>query len=189
MIPKETLNNEKRRLRAQMKDLFQSRHMGNFEGHQSRIVTLEVWKESKKILLYSARPGEPDPVTLATKFPGQVFVYPRIEGRHLGLYQHTKESRWVPGPHGLKEPDPETWKQVSLADIDLALIPGLAFDALGGRLGRGVGFYDRLLGDSRFRGMKIGLCWEWQLIPLVPRDTYDIMMDLIISEENILDLR
>ena len=189
MSPKETLNNEKQLLRDLMKGLVPCRRMGNFEAYQSRLVTLGIWKKSKTILLYSALHGEPDPARLVVDFPGHVFVFPRIEGEYLGLYQHTDGSRWIPGPHGLKEPDPGTWKKLSVRDIDLALIPGLAFDALGGRLGRGAGFYDRLLGTPDFKGVKIGLCWDWQLIPWVPRDTHDIPMDLIISEENILEPR
>ena len=183
MIPKETLNNDKQRLRARMRELFRRQPPGNFEAHQRRIVTQEVWKKSSTILLYSALPGEPDPAVLTTDCSSHSFVFPRIEGDKLGLYQYADQSQWISGPFGLKEPEPETWEQVSIGEIDLAVIPGLAFDPTGVRLGRGGGFYDRFLGDPGFRGMKIGLCWEWQLITSIPRNTHDILMDLIISEE------
>ena len=183
MIPKETLNNEKQRLRDRMRKLLRLQQPSDFNAHQERIVTREMWKKPSTVLLYWALPGEPDPSVLISGCSYHRFVFPRIEGDKLGLYQYADRSQWVPGPFGLKEPDPETWEQVSPRDIDLAFIPGLTFDPMGARLGRGKGFYDRLLGAPGFHGVKIGLCWEWQIIPSVPRDSRDILMDLIISEE------
>ncbi|MCR9204243.1 MAG: 5-formyltetrahydrofolate cyclo-ligase [Halobacteriovoraceae bacterium] len=63
---------------------------------------------------------------------------------------------------------------------DLLLIPGLAFDKSGGRLGRGKGFYDRFLAE--FKGLKVGICFEEQLINTVPREDHDVNVDFVVSE-------
>jgi 5-formyltetrahydrofolate cyclo-ligase len=111
-------------------------------------------------------------------------LFPRIEGKQLRLYRQKATSRWITGPFGLKEPDPESWEIASPREVDLALIPGLAFDFSGGRLGRGGGFYDRLLSLPDFQGKKIGLCWTWQIVPSIPCEDHDIRMDQILTEEN-----
>ena len=183
MITKETLNIQKQSLRTRMRELMGKQSADDFAAHQERIVSREIWTQSSTVLLYSALSGEPDPITLTADGTSHRFVYPCIEGSRLGLYRHTGRSRWSKGPFGVKEPDPETWEEVWPGEIDLAFIPGLAFDREGVRLGRGAGFYDRLMGHPDFRGVKIGLCWEWQLIPSVPREPHDILMDLIISEQ------
>jgi len=85
------------------------------------------------------------------------------------------------------EPDPETWTPWPLEKLDCAVLPGLAFDVNGGRLGRGRGYYDRLLGNPRFRGIRIGITWEDRIVPEVPREAHDVPVHLIVTESRILD--
>jgi len=68
------------------------------------------------------------------------------------------------------------------------LVPGLAFDLLGGRLGRGRGFYDRLLREGLFHGIKVGYAWDWQLVDKVPCEQHDIRMDYIVTERKLLQV-
>ena len=150
--------------------------------HLLRVLEHASWKRGVNVLLYAPLPGEPDPTLLEWHKESRFLVFPKIEGSCLGLYRQTEGSLWIDGPYGLQEPDPKTWENVSPDEIDLALIPGLAFDLAGGRLGRGQGYYDRLLGHSRFQGVKLGLCWEYQIVPMVPRSNSDILMDGIITE-------
>ncbi len=184
MISKETLNNEKELLRARMRSLLQRMPPGDFRSHQEVLLSQKFWRGISTILLYSPLPGEPNPVQLMKSNLSCNFFFPRIEGDHLGIYRYEHPCRWRIGPFDLKEPDPDTWELVSPEIIDLALIPGLAFDSSGGRLGRGAGFYDRLLGKSDFKGLKIGVCWESQIVSSVPCDAHDIPMDHIISEKS-----
>jgi len=153
------------------------------------LAKLDLFQKTTSILLFSPLPGEADPLTLKELLPGRNFLFPRIEGEELSLYLQTPESIWATGPFGLREPDPRTWKRRDPETIDLALVPGLAFDARGGRLGRGKGYYDRLLGSPGFRGLKVGICMEWQLVDLVPCASLDIRMDLVIAGERIHDTR
>ncbi len=70
---------------------------------------------------------------------------------------------------------------------DLLLIPGLAFDREGRRLGRGKGFYDKYL--SEFRGIKIGLCFDGQLIEHVPSEQHDMKMNFIITNNDLIEIK
>lgn len=72
----------------------------------------------------------------------------------------------------------ESAPEGGIEQIDLVVVPGVAFDLQGGRLGRGKGFYDKLLSDAHV--YKIGICFDFQLIDQVPRDAFDILMDKVL---------
>lgn len=179
---------EKQRLRAQMR-----RRAASFSTHGgdsaslkmlSRIISLS---RPDAIFLYSPIAGETDPLPIMEMHGDLSFLFPKITGDHLEVYRMSSGGSWISGPFGILEPDPGSWEAVSPADIDLAVVPGLAFDHAGGRLGRGKGFYDRLLGDPAFRGIKVGLASEWQIIEEVPCEVNDIRMDLVVCGEKIHD--
>ena len=79
---------------------------------------------------------------------------------------------------GVPEPVPEC-ESVSVSEIDLILVPGLAFDEQGFRLGYGGGFYDRLL--AGFSGCAIGLCYDFQVLKSVPTAKWDVALSLILT--------
>ena len=81
------------------------------------------------------------------------------------------------GAFGIMEPTGEPF--TSLAEIDLAVVPGMAFDTRGNRLGRGKGYYDRFLSQLP-QATKVGLCFPFQKFPGVPTDENDVRMDLVI---------
>lgn len=87
-----------------------------------------------------------------------------------------------PGAMGILEPDFEEAKVVSEKDIDLVLVPGTAFDSIGGRLGYGGGFYDKFLKLLREDCHKIGLGYRIQLVEEIPMDKQDVFIDKIITE-------
>jgi len=72
-------------------------------------------------------------------------------------------------------------REIDAKDIDLFLIPGLAFDKNGGRIGYGAGYYDRFLKNSKDNSLKIGLVYDFQLIDRVPMTENDVYMDIVIS--------
>ena len=93
------------------------------------------------------------------------------------------ELRRYTGPHDLCEGayhimEPIGTPFTDLAQIDLALIPGLAFDAQGHRLGRGKGYYDRFL--AAFTGTTIGVCFDFQKVAEVPVDAHDIAVNRVV---------
>jgi len=90
------------------------------------------------------------------------------------------------GRHGLREPigDPD-----DPADLTCILVPGVAFDALGGRLGRGGGFYDRFLAtirDHRSSPLLIGVAFDEQIVPKVPMEEHDMPLDVIVTSTRVL---
>lgn len=89
-------------------------------------------------------------------------------------------SRLQPGPYGIFEPRPEDRKTVDPKEVDLWIVPGVAFDAVGNRLGFGGGYYDRLLSGAR--GRKIGVAFEFQVVDRLPIEETDHPVDQIITE-------
>lgn len=82
----------------------------------------------------------------------------------------------------LREPDPETSLPVALEEIDLLLVPGVAFTRSGRRLGRGGGFYDRLLADPELCAVSFGICFALQVVDNLPTEPHDRPVDRIVTE-------
>ena len=87
----------------------------------------------------------------------------------------------APGTLGILEPRAELLaipgRRIDAREIDLAMVPGVAFDRRGGRLGRGRGFFDRFLPRLRADALAVGVCFECQLLPEVPMLPGDVFMD------------
>lgn len=178
--------NEKQRQRDRMRRFLASRVEISPPDLQA-LVESGIWQASSSVLLFSPLPDEPDPTPLEKnpRSEAKRFLYPRISGDSLELYERVEASRWIAGPYDLMEPDLETWIPVGPESPDCALIPGLAFDRQGYRLGRGKGYYDRLLGDPRFRGVTIGLAWGEQIVDQVPRELHDIPVRFLLTPEGL----
>ena len=93
----------------------------------------------------------------------------------------------VPGYCHIAEPHTDL-PEADLADVDLIIVPGLAFDALGFRLGRGGGYYDRLLSTVRTPAFIVGLAYEVQMVPEVPRGECDRPVGTIMTEDRTLHI-
>lgn len=89
------------------------------------------------------------------------------------------------GPHGVMEP--AAGLAVDPQSVDLAVVPGLAFDARGGRLGYGKGYYDRILASCRVTCCKIGVAYAWQVIAGdLPLSNHDVRMDLLVTDAGVI---
>ncbi|MFZ0436426.1 MAG: 5-formyltetrahydrofolate cyclo-ligase [Chthoniobacterales bacterium] len=176
---------EKQRLRAHLRSLPPPSPEGATELH-AVIAELAEWQTASSVLLYAPLHGEPDPTGILAQHGHKSFLFPRISGDFLELFRWSPGSDWIVGPFGVREPDPGTWERVEPGNVDLALIPGLAFDTSGRRLGRGRGYYDRLLGDRGFRAIKAGLCPEDRLLTEIPIEPHDVLMDLIITGQRVI---
>jgi len=91
-----------------------------------------------------------------------------------------------PGPGNVLEPDPERCKSVNIGDIDIAIIPGFAFDEKGARLGDGSGRYDRFIPRLPATARKIAVAFEEQIASSVPMETHDKYVDIIITDKRII---
>jgi 5-formyltetrahydrofolate cyclo-ligase len=90
------------------------------------------------------------------------------------------------GPRGILEPDPNRCKVVPIERIDIAILPGVALDEKGGRVGSGEGYYDRLVPRLPITTRKVALAYECQIVQQVPMESHDKHVDIIITEERII---
>ena len=90
------------------------------------------------------------------------------------------------GPRGILEPDINRCKIVPVDCVDLAIIPGVAFDEKGGRIGTGEGYYDRFIPNLSVTTRKVAIALECQIIQQVPVESHDKYVDIIITEERII---
>ncbi len=91
-----------------------------------------------------------------------------------------------PGAEGILEPDADHCKTVPIESIDIAIVPGIAFDEKGGRIGSGDGYYDRLIPKLPITTRKVALSFESQIIQQVPVESHDRHVDIIITEKRII---
>ncbi len=137
--------------------------------------------DAHTLLLYSALPDEVQTQQLIDELTaeGKLVVLPKVTGEtEMELRHYTGSNDLEKGAFGILEPTGELFTDDG--SIDVAVIPGMAFDTAGHRLGRGKGYYDRML--SRMPEVyKIGICFPWQIVDEVPSDEHDIVMDCVIS--------
>ncbi|NVL90365.1 MAG: 5-formyltetrahydrofolate cyclo-ligase [Desulfobacterales bacterium] len=91
-----------------------------------------------------------------------------------------------PGYRGIREPNPQLCKPIPAQYINLAIIPGVAFDERGGRIGYGTGFYDRFIPRLDITTRKIALTFECQIVPQIPMEPHDRHIDILITEKRIV---
>jgi 5-formyltetrahydrofolate cyclo-ligase len=105
----------------------------------------------------------------------------------LGLWRLENFAELAPGTWGILEPPKHRWgepgKEISPTQLDCILVPGVAFDRQGGRLGNGAGYYDRLLACVRSDTVLIGVCYESQLFERITMELHDVAMDYVITEK------
>ena len=144
---------------------------------------------ARTLMIYASLPEEvgTDEIAAQARRRGITLVYPRVlpEGR-MTLHHVDSPDALRPGRYGIREPDAESCPVREPGDIDAALIPGLAWDRAGHRLGRGAGYYDRLLAQPDWRGFRCGLFFAAQETPSVPREAWDILLDAIVTEREVI---
>ena len=151
---------------------------------------LPAFVKSRCVALFAPLPSEPDvhPLIEEAWAQGKRVVLPLMikHGTVPELDWHEVTS-WdevvVPGPFGLREPDPLRCTRVKAAEVNCAFVPGVAFDAEGYRLGRGGGFYDSFLSRVPTMVSCIGLFFSTQKVESVPRETHDQRLQSVITED------
>ena len=146
----------------------------------ARLEATPQWQQAKTVLLYHSLPDEVathDLIRRATTI-GKRVLLPVVEGDDLLLRSYQPSDELHEGAFHIFEPTGETF--TDYAAIDLAVIPGVAFTPDGFRLGRGRGYYDRLL-PHLIATCKIGICWPFQLLSELPTEPHDVRMDAVIT--------
>lgn len=108
--------------------------------------------------------------------------------KQLGLWWLQHLSELIPGTWGILEPPKNRWKerkkQVFPHELDMIMVPGVAFDLKGGRLGNGAGYYDRLLQLVRSDALLTAVCYESQIVDRVVMEPHDVLMHHLLTEKN-----
>jgi 5-formyltetrahydrofolate cyclo-ligase len=149
----------------------------------ARLRELEIWYRVRSVLLFAPLPDEPDvwPLLVETVAAGKTVTLPGFDpGTNGYLARHIIDpiNHVATGRFGVREPL-ESCAPVPLNRLDLVLVPGVAFDLRGGRLGRGQGFYDRLL--SAVDGLKCGVAFDEQIVDTVPVGPMDVRLNCILT--------
>ena len=136
--------------------------------------------QSHTLLLYHSLPDE----VLTHEFikrwhPYKCIVLPLVKGDELEFRYYEGEDSLQIGAFGIEEPTGSLVE--NLHEIELSIIPGVAFDCSGNRLGRGKGYYDRAL--TKLQSYRIGVCFQLQLLPHIPVEATDLPMDEIWTEQ------
>jgi len=153
----------------------------DWDARTTRLVLeSRLWKNAKTVLLFASLPDEIDTAPLIEEAGknGKQIVLPVVKNRELALFFYHRR-QVAPGAFGIMEPTSEARPLDDFSRLDLALVPGIAFTRKGDRLGRGRGFYDRLL--PHLACPCFGLGYALQVLPNLPVDSWDAPLDGVFS--------
>ena len=181
------LNEKKSELRAHMRDvrrlLDDTCRAGLSTAICERLLGLPELAGCLGVLAYHATAEEADPAGALSALSalGVRVAMPRVAGPgELGLHWVDEASELAPGAYGILEPS-ESAPSVHIGDIDAAIVPGLAFDSSGSRLGFGGGYYDRLLPLLPHGTPTIGLAFDEQVVESVPVGPGDAAVAIVVT--------
>ncbi len=147
-----------------------------------RFQTLELFRQAKAVGAYMPLRDEVDVSPLFQCLEQQMYI-PAFD-EEIGGYRMAKYTPELKkGKFEILEPKNPIWAKAD--ELDLILVPGLAFDRTGRRLGRGGGFYDRLL--PQYNAIRAGLCFDFQCLEEIPNEPHDCAMELLVTESKILE--
>jgi 5-formyltetrahydrofolate cyclo-ligase len=157
----------------------------------ARLLAHPAFAAADVLLAYAPLRFEVDPeaIVLAAHAAGKTVALPRVEQatRTFSIHCYQPGDSLEESGHLIREPSPAA--QVLPPDVvALVLVPGLAFDGQGQRLGFGQGYYDRMLPKMR-NAVRVGLCYDLSLLPEVPHADHDVPMQLVVTDKRLLDLR
>ncbi|MDD6890518.1 MAG: 5-formyltetrahydrofolate cyclo-ligase [Bacteroidales bacterium] len=174
----------KSELRAAVRQLKQQHTPAQLAGWSSRLLErLEdhpAFRQARTVLAYYALPDEVQTQAWIERWKEQKeWLLPVVKGDDLELRRYTGRQDLRPGAYGIEEPVGQPFTDYDR--IDLVLVPGVSFDAAGNRLGRGKGYYDRLL-PRLPRARRIGICFGFQLSGHIPTEPFDLPMHEVWTE-------
>lgn len=139
----------------------------------------EHYKNANIVMLYAALWDEVDlSIVLSEALKtGKHVIYPSVIGDDIIPKEITKETIWTKGEFGILEPQALAYE----GKINTIVVPGVAFDTKGNRLGRGKGYYDRFLAQHP-ESYRLGICYPFQLVAEVPSESFDLSMDEVIGK-------
>ncbi len=158
----------------------------------SRLLThMEEFKAARVIMLYMSMSQEVDTsaIALAAWQDAKTVLVPKVnwEQRHMMAMEiHSLESGLTTSERGPVIREPQYGEPWPVNQIDFIVVPGLAFDRKGNRLGRGMGFYDRFLATPGMRAFTCGLAFGEQVVPEVPTAGHDQPINALVTDQEVL---
>ncbi|MBL0700477.1 MAG: 5-formyltetrahydrofolate cyclo-ligase [Desulfosarcina sp.] len=158
---------------------------------ENRLFDFANFFESKIVLLYINNVNEVNTEQIIKKSLKlkKIVILPAIDTKNHEiklLKIDNVETDLKIGSRGILEPDAEKCKLVPVECIDIAIIPGIALDEKGSRIGVGDGYYDRLIPKLPLTARKVGIAFEDQIIKQIPTESHDRHVDIIITEKRII---
>ncbi len=145
----------------------------------SRLEDTDCFKDSHNILLYNSLPDELCTKWFIDKWHQHKNLYlPRVNGEELDILRYEPKSLHK-GSFNIDEPDGDCLCDIS--DIELIVVPGVAFDKRCNRVGRGKGYYDRLLATAK--AYKVGIAYDFQVFDMIEVEKHDIPLDMVITDK------
>ncbi|MDG2989913.1 5-formyltetrahydrofolate cyclo-ligase [Candidatus Synechococcus calcipolaris G9] len=181
------ISQEKSRLRKRLLHQRQSLSPQDWHHHSDRLwerlTRLPDFQRATTVLAYMSHRREPDLAGLF-QHSHKIWGLPRCQGENLTWHHYQPGiDRLTPGQFGILEPDLD-WQELTLEQVDLVLVPCVAGDRQGYRLGYGGGYYDRLFMDSAWRRIpRIGLLFHFALLERLPHHDWDIPLNGVCTEE------
>lgn len=152
-----------------------------------KLLALPEYRQAKIILAYMNIGSEFDSTAFIHDIlaRGKMLVLPKVNKatKMLDIFQvKNPTTDLLPGVWGIAEPDPTKCQLISIREVDFVLVPGLAFDASGQRVGYGGGYYDKLLAASDKNLRRVAAAYAMQFVPSVPALPHDLKVDILITE-------
>ena len=154
---------------------------------QEKLLSSEEFQVSKTVMTYVSLPQEvnTEEINKKAQEQGKRMVVPYIgpNSRDITAVEFTSIENLEKGPFGIYQPAAATVKEMPLAEIDLIVIPAIAYDKNNMRLGRGKGFYDRFLSlEDLYSKPTIGLAFNFQVIDYIPSDPHDVPVSRVLTD-------
>lgn len=191
MSSAEKISAKKSRLRtlylSRRKKLSESEIRDYSKAVCSGLTSLSDFKKASSLALFYPKGAEVNttPIFKRSIKNGTDTCFPRVSGKSLHFYKVNRLSELSPGYMGVFEPD-AAGERLEADDIDLVLVPGLAFDLSGGRLGFGGGFYDRFLKKIPV-SKTVALAFDFQIADHIPVAGHDVKIGRIITESRVIN--
>jgi 5-formyltetrahydrofolate cyclo-ligase len=153
---------------------------------QGQLLSLPIFQQAGVLALYSPVRNEVETAGLlnAALAAGKTVCYPCVTGDDLNFYPVHGPADLHPGCFGIREPEVKMGR-IDPATLDFLLVPGVAFDRSGYRLGYGRGYFDRFLTVNRLAAVTVGFCFDFQIVEKLPSEAHDQSVALLVSEKRI----
>ena len=178
----------RRQLRTRRNALSPQERTAHAEAAAAVLTGSRYWRDADTIAVYLAADGELDtnPIIRAARAENKGLFLPVILADNSLLFREWHaDMALVVNRYGIAEP-PETAHSAELPALALVCVPLVAWDRQGTRLGMGGGFYDRTFADADSRGLLVGLGYTLQEQTSLPRDTWDVSLDLVVTESSLI---